>query len=59
MSQARTYPVISAENILELQASNVRLFWGTSIPASGLKDCEVRLAKAAAATAGFDLVTIT
>lgn len=55
----RQIPVISAEKVLELEPSDVSLSWACSKPADGLKDCEVRLAKKAAAAAGFDLVTIT
>jgi hypothetical protein len=56
----RIIPVISAEKIPDLEPSDVSLSWATSIPSStGLRDCEVRLAKEAAAAAGFDLVTIT
>lgn len=59
MSQAQTLFVIATENILQLQASNVRFKWGTSILSSDFRDCEVRLAKEAAAAAGFDLIIIT
>ena len=56
----REMPVISAEEVLELGPSNVKVFWATSIPSTpGLRECEVRIAKEAAAEAGFDLVTIT
>ncbi|KAK4161590.1 hypothetical protein QBC43DRAFT_337060 [Cladorrhinum sp. PSN259] len=42
MPKARKYPVISAKAVLELQASGIKLFWGTSIPASGLKDYKLK-----------------
>lgn len=55
----REIPVIPAEKILELSPTDVLLTWRCTIPASGLRECEVRLAKEAAAAAGFDLVKIT
>ncbi|RYP41602.1 hypothetical protein DL767_000944 [Monosporascus sp. MG133] len=55
----RAIPVIPAQKILQLEPRDVSLSWATSIPSTGLKECEVRLAKEAAAAAGFDLVTIT
>ena len=55
----RAVSIIPAEKILQLEASDVKLYWGTTQPASGLKACEIRLARIAAAAAGFDHVTIT
>lgn len=54
-----TMAPISAEKILSLQPSDVRLSWGTSKPADGLRNCEIRLAREAAAASGFDRVVIT
>lgn len=59
MPRPRTHPLISAEKILALQPDDVRLLWGTTIPNSDLRACEVRLAREAAAAAGFDIVVIT
>ncbi|KAJ3544704.1 hypothetical protein NM208_g2911 [Fusarium decemcellulare] len=55
----REVAIISAEKVLSLEPEDVSLTWGTSKPHAGLRECEERIAKAAAAAAGFDHVAIT